>query len=73
MVQFNEDVGNFGVYWQESPTLKKEIFNALLELKKEQGISMKEGYLLILKIAQNDREGNSRKMQLNKLRLLTEN
>lgn len=70
LIEFNEDIGNYGYYWQESATLKKEIFNALLELKKEQGVSMKEGYLLILKIAQNDRVGQFSKDAVEQIKII---
>ncbi len=70
LIEFNENIGSFSYYWQESPTLKKEIFNALLELKKEQGISMKEGYLLIFKIAQKDKVGQFSKDAVEQIKII---
>lgn len=70
LIEFNEEIGNFAFYWQESPTLKKEIFDTLLELKNEQGINMKDGYLLILKIVQNDRAGQFSKDAVGQIKII---
>lgn len=70
LIEFNEDIGNFQYYWQESPTLKKEIFDALIDLKNEQGINMKDGYILVLKIAQNDRVGQFSKDTVEQIKII---
>ena len=52
LIEFNRDIGKYGAYWQEGANDKVVIFNAILDLNKNNGMAMKEAYPLILKYAQ---------------------
>ena len=52
LIEFNSDIGKYGAYWREGANDKVVIFNAILDLKKNDGIPMGKAYPLILKYAQ---------------------
>lgn len=51
--EFNNEIFKFGVFVRETPENQKQIFDTLVDLKRNSNIDMSTGYALILNLGQN--------------------